>query len=139
MKEIVNRLLNGDVVNIAGNRAVYYLSVLKSEDLYKVGFLSPEQVEDCHMRLNTKLMREAGDRLVKLADELDSRKKFADGDKCVSICPDGSMYESYFNNNDSGYVARVAFGNVFKTWEEARANKDAVLAKYQELRDRGLV
>lgn len=139
MKEIVDRILNGESVDIAGDGANYYLSVSKYDDKYKVGFVSPNYVEEYFTCLNTKTMRDAGKLLNALADELDSRKKFADGDKCVSICPDGSMYESYFNNNDSGYVARVAFGNVFKTWEEARANKDAVLAKYQDLRDRGLV
>lgn len=139
MKEKVDRILNGEAVDIAENGATFYLSVSKYDDKYKVGFVSPNYVEEYFTCLNTKTMRDAGKLLIALADELDSRKKFADGDKCVSICPDGSMYESYFNNNDSGYVARVAFGNVFKTWEEARANKDAVMAKYQDLRDRGMV
>ena len=139
MKEKVDRILNGEAVDIARADAEYYLCALKAGDRYKISFESPGQSRDFRVVLDTKQMREAGKYLIALADELESRKKFKSGDRCVSICPDGSMYESYFNNNDSGYVARVAFGNVFKTWEEARANKDAILAKYQELRDKGLV
>lgn len=139
MKDKVDKILNGEVVDIAGDGADYYLSVAKHYDKYKIGFVNPNYVIDNYQRLETKQMKDAGNLLIKLADELESRKKFVDGDKCISICPDGNMYESYFNSNDSGYVARVAFGNVFKTWEEARKNKDAVMAKYQELKDRGLV
>lgn len=122
MKEKVDRILNGETVDIAGDGADYYLSVLQDNDKYKIGFVNPNYVIDSYQRLGTKQMKEAGNLLIELANELDSRKKFVDGDKCISICPDGNMYESYFNSNDSGYVARVAFGNVFKTWEEARKN-----------------
>ena len=49
------------------------------------------------------------------------------------ICP-----FTFFESN-SFHLSLLATGNAFKTIEEAEANKDAILAKYQELKDRGLI
>lgn len=38
MKEKVDRILNGEAVDIAENGATFYLSVSKYDDKYKVGF-----------------------------------------------------------------------------------------------------
>lgn len=139
MKEIIDRILNGDMVNIARDDAHYYLSVSKDGDKYKVGFISPYYNINNYQRLDTEQMKEAGKLLIELADELESRKKFKSGDICFFVCPDGSIYDSFISTNDGGFLARIAIGNCFKSRAEAEAHKDDVLAKYQDLRDRGLI
>lgn len=139
MKEIVDRILNGDMVNIARDDANYYLTVAKYNDKYKVGFVNPYYVIDHYQHLDTKELKEAGNLLIELADELESRKKFKSGDICFFVCPDGSIFDSFISTNDGGFLARIAIGNCFKSRAEAEANKHAILAKYQELRDKGLV
>lgn len=139
MEEKANRILNGEAVDIAEDGANYYLSVSKYDDKYKVGFVSPNYVAEYFTCLNTEMMRDAGTRLIALADELESRKKFKNGDICFFVCPNGSIYDSYISTNDGGHLARIAFGNCFKSREEAEKNKGAVLSKYQWLRDKGLV
>ena len=59
--------------------------------------------------------------------------------------------EIYFIVRQSGEIARqvntrhsvdylfASMGNVFKTEAEAKANRKEIMAKYQDLRDRGLV
>lgn len=79
MKEKVDRILNGEAVDIAGDGADYYLSVSKYDDKYKVGFVNPNYVEEYFTCLNTKTMRDAGNKLIELADELESRKRFKEG------------------------------------------------------------
>ena len=139
MKEIVDRILNGEDVDIAGDRADYFLTVSQFGENYKIGFTYPDNMKSFHSSISLKSIREAGNKLIALADELKSRKKFKSGDICFFVCPDGSIYDSYISTNDGGHLARIAFGNCFKSREEAEKNKDAVLAKYQDLRDRGLV
>lgn len=53
--------------------------------------------------------------------------------------PDGTIYETYFDIHDSGFLARVAFGNCFKLRRDAEVHKDEIMAKYQDLRDQGLI
>lgn len=137
MKEIADRILNGEAVNLAG--LIYNLSVLRGGKHYYVGFCSPEGIDKRSQLLSTKDMKKAGNLLITLADELESRKRFKDGDKCFFVRPNGSIYDSHFSSDDCGHIARVAFGNCFKSRAEAIVHKDEILAKYQDLIDRGLV
>lgn len=139
MKEIADRILNGEAVDIAENGATFYLSVSKYDDKYKVGFVSPNYVEEYFTCLNTKTMRDAGNKLIELADELVSRKRFKEGDKLCFIRPDGKIRKIIFFPNDAYHCGLLMSGNAFKTEAEAEAHKDDVLAKYQDLRDRGLI
>lgn len=139
MKDKVDRILNGDAVDIARADAEYYLCALKAGERYKISFESPGLSRDFRVVLDTKQMREAGKYLIALADELESRKKFKSGDICFFVCPDGSIYDSFISTNDGGHLARIAIGNCFKSRVEAEAHKDDVLAKFQYLRDQGLV
>lgn len=137
MKEIVDRILNGEAVNLAG--LIYNLSVLRGGKHYYVGFCSPEGIGKRSQILSTKDMKKAGNLLIALADELESRKRFKDGDEYFVVCPSGEIYNLIFSQKYAAHFALLAMGNAFKTREEAEENKDAVMAKYQELRDRGLV
>lgn len=138
MKEIVDRILNGEAVDIAGDGAEYYLSVSKYEDKYNVGFVSPDYVEEYFTCLDTETMKEAGSRLIKLAEELESRKKFRVGDRFFFIDETGVIRDVRFGGATFDYAVLLA-GNAFKTREEAEAHKDEIMTKYQDLSNRGLV
>lgn len=140
MKELVDRVLNGDVVDVSSDNPVYYLSVLKEPSGFKIGFVAPSDLagQDAYC-VDTRIMRDAGKRLVSLADELDRRTKFVDRCKVFIITPSGGIAEAYFDKTSSAHLADVAFGNIFRTRKEAEANKDAVLAKYKALEDEGLI
>ena len=141
MKELVDRILNGDAVDITGTNATYYLSVAERKvSGFKVGFVAPSGLDGqgtCYM--TTRIMRDAGKRLVSLADELDRRTKFVDRCKVFIITPSGGIAEAYFDKTSAAHLADVAFGNIFRKRKEAEANKDAVLAKYKALEDEGLI
>lgn len=139
MEEKANSILNGEAVDIAGDGANYYLSVSKYDDKYKVGFVSPNYVVEYFTCLNTEMMRDAGARLIALADELESRKKFKDGDELYFVTPKGSVFLAKFNSTLVEHLGLVMSGNAFKTRKEACDNIPAVMAKCQELRDKGLV
>ena len=139
MKEIVDRILNGEAVDIAGDGADYYLSVLQDNDKYKIGFVNPHYVIGSYQRLGTKQMRDAGKCLIALADELESQKKFSEGDEFYYIDADGTILRGFFKSNNAVYYSLVMFGNAFKTEVEAKANRKEIMAKFQELRDKGLV
>lgn len=140
MKELVDRILNGDAVDVSSDYPAYYLSVLKEPSGFKIGFVAPsdlgDQVSYC---VDTRVMRDAGKRLVSLADELDRRMKFVDRCKVFIVTPSGGIAEAYFDKTSSAHLADVAFGNMFKTRKEAEANKATVLAKYKALEDEGLI
>lgn len=139
MKELVNRIFNGEVVDITSANSPYYISVTENISGFKVGFVAPSGLggQGCYMSTND--MRDAGRRLVSLADELDRRMKFVDRCKVYIVTPSGGIAESYFDSTSSAHLADVAFGNIFKTHKEAEVNKAAVLAKYKALKDEGLV
>ena len=139
MKEIVDRILNGEAVDIAKDGGDYYLNVLKDGNKYKIGFMSSLYNKEYGSRLTVEMIKEAGNKLIELADELESRKRFKEGDKLCFIRPDGEIRKIIFFPNDAYHCGLLMSGNAFKTIEEAEANKDAILAKYQDLRDRGLV
>lgn len=140
MKELVDRILAGDVVDVASDYPAYFLSVLKEPSGFKIGFVAPSDLAGqgayC---VDTRIMRDAGKRLVSLADELDSRIKFADRCKVYIVTPSGDIAETYFDKTSAAHLADVAFGNIFRKRKEAEANKDAVLAKYKALEDEGLI
>ena len=139
MKEKVDMLLNGEAVDIAGDGADYYLSVLQHYDKYKIGFVNPKNVMNNYQRLDTKKMKEAGNLLIALADELESRKKFRENDRYYYVRIDGNIIEEMFSKKSSFDLTQILIGNAFKTKSEAEAHKDEIMAKYQDLRDRGLV
>lgn len=139
MKGKVDKILNGEPVDIAGDGANYYLSVLQANDKYKVGFVNPNYIMDNYQRLDTKQMKEAGNLLITLADELESRKRLKEGDILCFIRPDGEIRKIIFFPNDAYHCGLLMSGNAFKTEAEAEAHKDDVLAKYQDLRDRELI
>lgn len=137
MKDKVDRILNGEAVNLSG--LIYNLSVLRDDKHYYVGFCSPEGIGKRSQILSTRDMKEAGKYLIALADELESRKKFKDGDDLFFVLPVGGVFWTFFNSKNAEHLGLVMSGNAFKTRQEARDNVPTVLAKYQELRDKGLV
>nr|DAH64381.1 MAG TPA: hypothetical protein [Caudoviricetes sp.] len=139
MKEIVDRILNGEAVDIAGAKADYFLTVSKNGENYKIGFTYPENMKSFHSCVGLKSIREAGKLLIALADELESRKKFSEGYEFYYIDADGTILRGFFKSNNAVYYSLVMFGNAFKTEVEAKANRKEIMAKFQELRDRGLV
>ena len=139
MKEIVDRILNGEDVDIAGDRAAYFLTVSQLDENYKIGFTYPDNMKSFHSSISLKSIRDAGNLLIALADELESRKKLKDGDDLFFVNPKGVVIYLPFDGESATHLSMVAMGNAFKTRAEAEKNKDAVLAKYQDLRDRGLV
>lgn len=139
MKEIVDRILNGEDVDIAGDRADYFLAVSRHGENYKIGFTYPENMKSFHSSISLKSMREAGKLLIALADELESQKKFNEGDEFYYIDADGTILRGFFKSNNAVYYSLVMFGNAFKTEVEAKANRKEIMAKFQELRDKGLV
>ena len=138
MKNKVDRILNGATVNIASDPR-YVLSVSKIKDWYRVGWVEPEHIEKGSRLMSLETMREAGNKLIELADELESRKRFKEGDKLCFIRPDGEIRAIIFFPSDGYHLGLVMSGNAFKTEAEAEAHKDDVLAKFQDLRDQGLV
>lgn len=126
-------------MDIAGDGANYYLSVSKYDDKYKVGFVSPNYVVEYFTCLNTEMMRDAGTRLIALADELESRKKFKTNERIYYVRANGEIFYLNFSDSYSLHLSLLAMGNAFKTHEEAEAHIDEIMAKYQELRDKGLV
>lgn len=139
MKEMVDRILAGSVVDIAKDGGDYYLNVLKDGNKYKIGFMSSLHNKEYGSRLTVEMIKEAGERLIALSDELNARKKFKNGDKYFTVRPNGKIIDWYFDSSESGDMARLYMGNLFTTLKEAEENKGAVMAKYQELRDKGLV
>lgn len=140
MKELVNRILAGDVVDVLSDKSAYCLNVLKERSGFRVGFVAPSVLAGQGVYcVDTRIMRDAGKRLVSLADELDSRIKFADHCKAYIVTPSGDIAETYFDSTSAAHLADVAFGNIFRKRKEAEANKDAVLAKYKALKDEGLI
>ena len=139
MKEIVDRILSGEDVDIAGDRADYFLTISQHGENYKIGFTYPENMKSFHSSISLKSIREAGKLLIALADELESRKKFSEGDEFYYIDADGTILRGFFKSNNAVYYSLVMFGNAFKTEVEAKANRKEIMAKFQELRDKGLV
>lgn len=139
MKDKVDKLLNGEAVDIAGDVDEFYISVLKGGCRYKVAFCSPDEInEDCQ-ELSEIDIKEAGKYLIALADELESRKKFRTNEDVYYIRANGEIFPFIFVGSNSFHLSLLAIGNAFKTREEAEAHKDDVLAKFQYLRDQGLV
>lgn len=139
MKEIVDRILNGEDVDIAGDRADYFLAVSRHGENYKIGFTYPENMKSFHSSISLKSMREAGKLLIALADELESRKKFKTNERIYYVRANGEIFYLNFSDSYSLHLSLLAMGNAFKTHEEAEAHIDEIIAKYQDLRDRGLV
>lgn len=139
MKEIVDRILNGEVVDIAKDDGDYYLNVLKDDNRYKIGFMSSLYNKEYGSCLTVEMIKEAGKLLIALADELESRKKFSEGDEFYYIDADGTILRGFFKSNNAVYYSLVMFGNAFKTEVEAKANRKEIMAKFQEARDKGLL
>ena len=74
-----------------------------------------------------------------LADELESRKKFKTNERIYYVRTNGEIHSVTFSESYSLHLSLLAMGNAFKTHEEAEAHVDEIMAKYQDLRDRGLV
>lgn len=139
MKEIADRILNGETVNIAGDHR-YVLSVSKSKDWYRVGLVEPENLEDGSILMSPETMRDAGKRLFALADALERQKKFKNDERIYYVQTDGNIgCFDHFVKTNSFHLSLIVMGNAFKTKAEAYDNIPAVLTKYQELRDKGLV
>lgn len=139
MKNKVDRILNGGTVNIASDPR-YVLSVSKIKDWYRVGWVEPEHLEESFTLMSLETMRDVGNKLIALADELESRKKFRNDERIYYVQTDGNVgYFDYFVNTNSFHLSLIVMGNAFKTKAEAHDNIPVVMAKYQELRDKGLV
>ena len=137
MKEMVDRILDGEAVNLAG--LIYNLSVLRGGKHYYVGFCLPEGIGKRSQILSTKDMKEAGNLLIELAKELESRKKFKDSDHFFFVSPKGDVLYFSFNSESATHLGLVMSGNAFKTRAEAEEHKEEIMAKFQELIDKGLV
>ena len=138
MKEKVDRILNGEEVDIAEDPR-YVLSVSKIKDQYRVGCVEPENLEGGSTLMSIETMKEAGNLLITLDDALERQEKFKDGDDLFFVLPVGGVFWTFFNSGSADHLELVMSGNAFKTRKEARDNIPPVLTKYQELRDKGLV
>ena len=139
MKEKVDRILNGDIEELTSEGFVF--SILKDGDYIDIIPEAKEVVTSYSIRqkLTPKDMRELAGQLTELAEELESRKRFKNGDEIYFVTPKGSVFLANFNSSLVEHLGLVMSGNAFKTREEACDNIPAVMAKYQELRDKGLV
>lgn len=139
MKEIVDRILNGDIEELTGEGFVF--SILKDGDYIDIIPEAKEVVTSYSIRqkLTPKDMREFARQLTELAEELESRKKFSEGDEFYYIDADETILRGFFKLNNAVYYSLVMSGNAFKTEVEAKANRKEIMAKFQDLRDRGLV
>lgn len=138
MKEIVDRILNGEAVEIARPDADYCLNVVQDKEKYRVIF-GPNNIGGYCLRLDAKTIKEVGELLSALADELESRKKFKSGDEFYYVRQNGEIRCIIFSLSNALHYSLILSGNAFKTKAEAHDNIPAVLAKYQGLRDRGLI
>lgn len=138
MKEIVDRILNGEAVEIARLDADYCLNVVQDKEKYRVIF-GPNNIGEYYLRLDAKTIKEVGELLSALADELESRKKFKTNERIYYVRTNGEIHSVTFSESYSLHLSLLAMGNAFKTHEEADAHIDEIMAKYQDLRDRGLV
>lgn len=111
MKEIVDRILAGSVVDIAKDGGDYYLNVLKDGNKYKIGFMSSLHNKEYGSRLTVEMIKEAVERLIALSDELNARKKFKNGDKYFTVRPNGKIIDWYFDSSESGDMAFYADGD----------------------------
>lgn len=139
MKEIVDRILNGEIEELTGEGFVF--SILKDGDYIDI---IPESKEvstsySTRQKLTPKDMRELAGQLTELAEELECRKKFRTNEDVYYIRANGEIFPFIFVGSNSFHLSLLAIGNAFKTREEAEAHKDDVLAKFQDLRDQGLV
>ena len=140
MKEMVDRLLDGKAVELTRENASFYLSVLKREEGYKIRLVFPEKLETHgYSYFTPRIMKEAGNLLIELAEELESRTKFKDEDDLFFVTPEGVVLYFSFDSKSASHLGLVMSGNAFKTRAEAEEHKEEVMAKYQELRDKGLV
>ena len=95
---------------------------------------------DLRIERKEKEMKEKVDRIFNGdIEELESRRKFKAGDSVYYIRQNEEIRHIVFSLNNAYHYGLVMSGNAFKTKSEAEAHKDEVLAKYQELRDKGLV
>ena len=144
MKELTEKILCGDTVDIARKSNNYCLSVMKDGAEYKVGFISPARFNTArgshpgYAYLNRDDMRNVANLLIKLADELDKRTVFANGETVYFIWPDGEVGHLPFSKSPY-FLAMIAMGNLFKSHESAVANKEEVLAKFKKIEDGHLV
>ena len=140
MKEIVDGILNGETVDIVG-KAQFCLSVkaFRAINAFHVGFSMPSAIDEHSQVLDVNDIKKAGKALIDLAEALESRKKFKDGDDLFFVTPKGVVLYFSFDSKSATHLGFVMSGNAFKTRAEAEAHKEEILAKYQELRDKGLV
>lgn len=139
MKEKVDRILNGESVDIAGDGANYYLSVLKDGDKYAVGFVGHDEIHSVYQLLDTKTIKASGNLLIALADELESRKRFKDDDDFYYVSVGGTVLRGFFKSDSTLHNCLIMTRNAFKTYKEAEINIHSVMDKYKELKDTGLV
>ena len=139
MKEIVDRILNGNIEELTGEGFVF--SILKDKDYIDIIPEAKEVVTSYSIRqkLTPKDMRKFARQLTELAAELESRKKFKTNERIYYVRNNGEIYSVTFSESYSLHLSLIAMGNAFKTYEEAEAHIDEIMAKYQDLRDRGLV
>lgn len=93
MKEMVDGILAGATIDIIDGASVY-LCVRKfrdGNDGFQVGFSAPSAIGECSQVLDADGLRKAGNALIMLAEELESRKRFRNGDKCFSVKTDGRI------------------------------------------------
>lgn len=139
MKEIVDRILNGEIEELTGEGFVF--SILKDGDYIDI---IPESKEvstsySTRQKLTPKDMRELAGQLTELAEELERRKKFRTNEELYYIRANGEICPFIFFESNSFHLSLLAIGNAFKTRKEAEAHKDEIMAKHQDLRNRGLV
>ena len=62
---------------------------------------------------------------------LDVYKRQEDGDKVWYIGARKNVFNDYFDSSDLGHIALVKCGWLFKSRDEAEANKDRVFEEYK--------
>ena len=143
MKEIVDNIMNGmntliacefDRTDACQEESNYIEVRVRKEGR---GFV----VDFPKVPLTGKTIDILGRQLCRMATEIENRKKFVEGQTyyCVSFdFKEAFIHESTFEN-ESIDISRIMCGNAFLTKEEAEANKDKIIGKYQELLDKGIL
>lgn len=130
MKEKVDCIMSGGIAVFYGKGDNFYFRINKKDKGFFIDL-------SCDW-LSLSDIRSIGEHLLRLAHEIENRKKFTLGMRYYYVRTDGVVEDTLFENSLTDR-AFILSGNAFLTKEEAEANKDKIIGKYQELLDNGIL
>lgn len=141
MKEIVDRILQDEVVDIVGEDKRYHVSVQKKGNNFLFAFSRKANFDRGYSRQSLYLeeIKELGEKLIALYAELENRKKFKDGDCIYYVDDEGDLCHFIFNTGNVYHKTMIVTGNAFKDPEKAGEHKDEIRDMYQRLEDQGII